>query len=157
MVALRNKDYDSEPIEGNPLVAFMGASRKAMKDGVYMSEEERADWEERMIKSGVQNFKRRILGLCGREAYKTLDELARTLYDVGAVPGIEEGRELVPQLAKIRWIEYGARDGGKLIIREAKTLTRKSIYLVHAAVPLTVVAFFPDTLQDIARRRTETL
>jgi hypothetical protein len=53
--------------------------------------------EERRIK-GARTFKRKVLGLCGSQSIKTLNEMAQTLYSTGIASSVEEGREITPLL-----------------------------------------------------------
>ncbi|HLC31868.1 MAG TPA: hypothetical protein VJK51_04315 [Candidatus Nanoarchaeia archaeon] len=46
----------------------------------------------------TKKLKRLALGLCGIEAIKSLDEMARLLQQTGVVSSIEEGRKQVPKL-----------------------------------------------------------
>lgn len=48
---------------------------------------------------GVKRFKRKVLGLCGKEAVRSLEEMAQALYDINAVSSMEEGKKIAPQLA----------------------------------------------------------
>jgi len=68
-----------------------------------------------MKKQGLENFfdiqkakafKRKVLGLFGQSAVKTLDETARALYQTGIVSSVEEGRKIIPHLSKSELI-YG--------------------------------------------------
>lgn len=48
---------------------------------------------------GVRRFKRKVLGLCGDETIKSLEEMAQALYDINAVSSIVEGKKIARQLA----------------------------------------------------------
>lgn len=47
---------------------------------------------------GIKIFKRKALGICGRQSVKTLDEMAKLLYDTKIASSIEEGKELTPKI-----------------------------------------------------------
>ena len=49
---------------------------------------------------GLRIFKRKLMGLFRRKTVKNLDEIAQILYDMGVVPSVETGRELIPDFAK---------------------------------------------------------
>jgi len=64
---------------------------RATRKGRFLTEAERRS-------EGAETFKRKVLGLCGSQSVKTLDEMAQTLYATGVASSIEEGREIVPTL-----------------------------------------------------------
>jgi len=64
---------------------------RATRRGKFLTEEERQV-------EGARIFKRKVLGLCGSQSVKTLDEMAQTLYATGIASSVEEGREITPSL-----------------------------------------------------------
>ena len=90
------------------------------------------DWEFLKIIDGAKKFKRRILGLCGTSAVKSLDEVAYALYKTGIASSVEEGKEIVPSLINggvnysftrgIRFTEV-TKDGGQKAYRIATYAT----------------------------------
>ncbi len=57
---------------------------------------------------GVKKFKRKLLGVFGTECERSLDDIAKILYDTRIVYSIKEGRDLVPYLAKIGTLRYSS-------------------------------------------------
>ena len=49
-------------------------------------------------KIGLKNFKRRVLGLCGRESVKSLDELAGILTEMKVIDSPKDGPEFIEGL-----------------------------------------------------------
>ena len=47
---------------------------------------------------GAKKFKRKVLGFSGTIVIKNLEDLAKDLFEVGAVESLEEGKVLVPYL-----------------------------------------------------------
>ena len=62
--------------------------------------------KERQIE-GARTFRRKVLGSCGSQSVKTLDEMAQTLYDTGIVFSVEEGKEITPSIMGGR-VSYGS-------------------------------------------------
>ena len=74
---------------------FAGVTQKEVsKKGHYTAEE----WEEIKSTEGAKRFKNKALGFFKFSAIKTLDEMARLLYETGVVPSSEEGKKLTPKL-----------------------------------------------------------
>lgn len=53
-----------------------------------------SEWATR----GLKNFKRRVLGLCGRESVKSLDELVGILTEMKVIDSAEKGNNLIEGL-----------------------------------------------------------
>ncbi len=72
-------------------------ARVARKDKFFTEAERQLE--------GVKTFKRKVLGLCGYQSIKTLDEMAQTLYSTGVASSVDEGREITPLLmgSKVRY------------------------------------------------------
>jgi len=60
---------------------------------------------------GAKRFIRKAFGFFGNSAVKSLDEMARLLYETGMVSSQEEGREVTPGLAGYA-VRYGPRSVG---------------------------------------------
>jgi hypothetical protein len=58
-------------------------------------------------KPGAKNFKRKILGIFGKETIKSLDELAIILYKIKATNSIKEGMELIKDLDEKYFVYSG--------------------------------------------------
>ena len=69
----------------------------------YLTAEE---WAAKRKLSGAITFKRRALGLCGKESTRSLDEMAILLNDTNIVGSLDEGKKLVPKLVGKR-LDYG--------------------------------------------------
>jgi hypothetical protein len=54
--------------------------------------------EERRIKYGMKKFKWKAMGIRG-QSVRTLDEMAKLLYDTRAVSSIEEGKEIITTMS----------------------------------------------------------
>ncbi len=75
-----------------------GAKALAQKD-VYKNQYE---WTQ----IGLKNFKRRVLGFCGRETEKSLEELTEILMELKIVNSPKEGQKFVKGLHD-SYITYG--------------------------------------------------
>ena len=64
----------------------------------YKNPDELIKFEREKIADGVKQFKRRVLGICGRRTFNRLEELAQTLVDIGMVSSLEKGKDLVDSL-----------------------------------------------------------
>ncbi len=85
---------------------FLRAGRATAKDDGLRTQEKR-DFSDRQ--RGLKIFKRRVLGFCGKESYKSVDELAKILVDIHAVPNIDGGRALVPRFYG-SYANYGSKE-----------------------------------------------
>ena len=56
------------------------------------------EWNQERRLNGAKRFKRKALGLCGSSSVKSLEEMARLLYETGVVSSVKEGQELTPTL-----------------------------------------------------------
>ena len=72
-------------------------SKIGKADGKYRTTEEES---AHLSQFGARKLKRRLLGVCGRNALKTLDEFAEALLDVGIAKSPEEAKELVPKIVQ---------------------------------------------------------
>ncbi len=79
----------------------------------YMEKEE---WDNILSREGAKIVKRKLLGICGKETIKTLEQTAKVLYETGIVSSLEEGREIVPQL-----------DGVDLLYSSSKIISFKKV------------------------------
>jgi len=100
----------------NFLYGLFSNSGKA--DGKYRTTEEES---AHLTQFGARKLKRRLLGVCGRNAVKTLDEFAEALLDVGIAKSSREAKELVP---KIVWASGFNRGDSKLAHLEFCELKR---------------------------------
>lgn len=80
---------------------FARVSRLNKKDNINIEK-----LQELKEFDGVKKFKKKILGLLGTETSKNLDDIAKTLYEVGIVYSLKEGKDLVPHIAKIKILRY---------------------------------------------------
>ena len=97
--------YYDEP--GDFLEIFFGEPAKC-----YTEESEpdifiRKDQETDEVKSigilsfkkrGAKILKRKVMGLCGSNATKSLDELAAIFYNLGACDSVEDAKDMIPKL-----------------------------------------------------------
>jgi hypothetical protein len=75
---------------------FANASRlKKSKKNLHLTQEE---WNKMKSMNGARIFKKKVLGIFKSETIKSLDEVAKLLYETGVVPSIEKGKEIVPAL-----------------------------------------------------------
>ena len=78
---------------------------------------------------GARRFKRKALWLCGERATKTLDEMARLLYETGIASSIEEGREITPSLdGKGVYLKFG---GDSLNFKKVTTTYGEEVYRIE--------------------------
>lgn len=75
----------------------------AKKDTIYSMT--KAQQEKRCL-NGAKRIKRGLLGLCGKESVKNLDEIASVLHNLGATETIEEARKIVPLMNELYYGEY---------------------------------------------------
>ncbi len=61
---------------------------------------------KRKLSEGTRILKRKLLGLCGSQSIKTLEEIAQVLHSTGIASSLEEGKSIVPSLVGKR-INYG--------------------------------------------------
>ena len=61
----------------------------------YASPEERVRYQ---TISGARKFKREVLGLCGKESIKSLDEIAEALLRINIAGSLSEARQIVLQI-----------------------------------------------------------
>ena len=47
---------------------------------------------------GMKLFKRKMLGICGKKAVKSMDEISSALYELGIIPSLEHGKPLIAYL-----------------------------------------------------------
>ena len=47
---------------------------------------------------GAKILKRKVMGLCGSNATKSLDELAAIFYNLGACDSVEDAKDMIPKL-----------------------------------------------------------
>ena len=78
---------------------------------------------------GGRILKRRILGLCGLKSIKTLDEMARILYDTGIASSVKEGREITPLLMGER-VSYAC--GKEIVFEEVNDGNSNTKYRITA-------------------------
>ena len=93
----------------------------------YVEEE---DYKRMQVASGLKNFKRRTMGLCGRSTTKTLDELSKVLMDIKMAKSPQEGRELVYRLDGKSLLSYYC-DVGPINIRKVKDAKGNEAYRVN--------------------------
>ncbi len=53
------------------------------------------------VKYGLKLFKRKLLGFCGSEGTKSIDDIAGALKEIGVVSSVEEGKRVMPLLEKV--------------------------------------------------------
>jgi len=78
---------------------FIEGVKSTSSKGVYKTQKE---WERK----GLLNFKRRVLGLFGRQSVKSLDELAGVLTEMSVVDSAEEGKDFIKELYGKK-VDYG--------------------------------------------------
>lgn len=78
---------------------------------------------------GAKKFKRRVLGLCGSNCIKSLDEVTQTLYQTGIISSLEEGRKIVESLDK-KSVRYGS--ARYLKFEKVKNREGKEAYKIEA-------------------------
>ena len=105
-----------EVMEKQELGILFAKASKLDKD-IYQTPE---DWGSMRQMNGVKRFKRRVLGLCGRQSVKSLDEMAQILHQIGIASSEEEGRTIVPTL-----------DGAKLSYTADKEISIAEVENVH--------------------------
>lgn len=72
------------------------------KKDKYSSQE----WDQMKVRDGAKRFKRKIMGICGTSTVKSLDEVAQTLHELGAVSSIGEGRQIMSPIMRDGLIYY---------------------------------------------------
>jgi|SRR3989344_5239439 len=80
-----------EPISDGYKARFAEGAKSTSLSKIYKTQRE---WEVR----GLTNFKRRVLGFCGRQSVKSIDELARILTELKVIDSAEEGRQFIEGL-----------------------------------------------------------
>lgn len=85
---------------------FMRASKFKIPNETYLTPSERESYDLKRKKDGTKRIKRKLLGFCGKESIKTLDEIALGLYELGVTSSLKDSRNLVPLLPKITPINY---------------------------------------------------
>lgn len=83
---------------------FAAASTLPLKENKFLNEKERLDHEMFRILSGTKNIKRRLLGLCGTSAIKSLEEITQVLSHFEIVENIEESKSLIEDLLNERLV-----------------------------------------------------
>ncbi len=107
-------------------------ARAAKPDGKCRTEEEQLRF---LSQKGAKILKRKLLGLCGTKAIKSLEEIASVLLETGVAYTVAEARELVPALTKSRSIHYGGspyKGIHFLTFYEVKTCEGNTKYKVSA-------------------------
>lgn len=84
--------------------------------------------EERPLK-GARAFKRKVLGFCGRESTRTLDEMANIFVELGMATNLPDAKDLIPRLSGAR-IEYYTLNG--LAFDEVRDGIGNTAYRVQA-------------------------
>ena len=56
--------------------------------------------EAEKVRRGLKLLKRKLIGFCGCEKKKSIDDIASALMEIGVVSSADEGREAVPLLEK---------------------------------------------------------
>jgi len=80
---------------------FAKAIKSSLRNDEYKTSEE---W----IDKGLIDFKRRILGLCGTQTVKSLDELAKILTELRIVDSVDTGRQFVKDELYGKEVYYGS-------------------------------------------------
>ncbi len=83
-------------------------ARAGIPDNKYRKDEGNLEF---LSENGARRFKRRALGLCGRSALKSLDEIAGLLVKTGIASSLSEGREIVPNIVRAGHMPFGVSIG----------------------------------------------
>ncbi len=83
----------------NILENFARASTYNPQQG-FLSKKERKYEHEKEIQSGIKNFKRKVLGLCGGSTIKSIDELAIILSEMDIVSDKKDADKFIQKLYK---------------------------------------------------------
>lgn len=79
--------------------SFANGAKEFLKDGKYRTQ---LEWEFK----GLTAFKRRVLGFCGQETVKSVDELAEVLSELHVIPSKADAQGFVQKLYG-QQIDYG--------------------------------------------------
>lgn len=84
-------------------------AKAAKPDKKYRNQDEQTRYSR---ENGAQRFKRRVLGLCGHVAVKSLDQVAQLLVDTGIISSLDEARETVPKIVRANKLNHMAISRG---------------------------------------------
>jgi hypothetical protein len=76
---------------------FARVSGLGEKELTALKEKNPEKFEHCRIK-GMELFKRKMLGICGKKTVKSSDEISSALYELGITPSLEHGKSLISYL-----------------------------------------------------------
>ncbi len=102
------------------------------KDQFSTKKEKRLERENK----GAKVIKRKLLGICGWESIKTLEEIAQALHSTRIASSLEEGRAIVPLLVreKIRYSSCAWLNDWYLVFEEVEDREGNKRYRVSKMV-----------------------
>lgn len=119
-IEAKQEGYSVEQIKS----AFANNVRSSIKRGVHRPEYERAE-------IGIRNFKRKIMGFCGRSAVKSKGELVAILEGMQVVHSNEEAEKLITGLKRIGEIDYGVTGFHYLTFEQIKDERGNEVYIIE--------------------------
>ena len=97
-------DYDKNLRIASLFSRATGVGRNGTYE--FIGESEKEEIGCFLQKKGAQKVKRRLLGLCGSRGVKTLDEIAKVLFDLEIVDSMVDARNLAVELPNTE-VPYG--------------------------------------------------
>ncbi|MCD4666549.1 hypothetical protein K8R47_01940 [archaeon] len=62
--------------------------------------------EQTIYKKNIRGFKKRLLGLFGKNEIKSLDDIAGALQKIGLCSSLKEGMRITNKISNVIWFEY---------------------------------------------------